>query len=148
MIFDTGEMDGTVDTSPLFTTPIIRAAGVTLKLYARTKTEIGTARAKICSGLGYALTITELPALERYIDYGATVNVRSGYTRITEDTLPGVERDYKFGSKIYLGANAQSVSRDVLPHIERNISYSCSLDSGSTVQSVMETPVGGLSIQE
>ena len=36
MIFDTGELPGDVDTTPLFRTPLIRAAGVTLKLYART----------------------------------------------------------------------------------------------------------------
>ena len=51
MIFDTGEMDGTVDTTPLFTTPLLRAAGVTLKLYARTKTEMETAKLYILSGL-------------------------------------------------------------------------------------------------
>ena len=58
MIFDTGEMDGTVDTTPLFTTPLLRAAGVTLKLYARTKTEMETAKLYILSGLGFAVTET------------------------------------------------------------------------------------------
>lgn len=79
MIFDTGEMDGTVDTTPLFTTPLLRAAGVTLKLYARTKTEMETAKLYILSGLGFAVTETLLPILERDIDYRAHVYVRGGY---------------------------------------------------------------------
>lgn len=79
MIFDTGEMDGTVDTTPLFTTPLLRAAGVTLKLYARTKTEMETAKLYILSSLGFAVTETLLPVLERDIDYRAHVYVRGGY---------------------------------------------------------------------
>lgn len=82
MIFDTGEMDGTVDTTPLFTTPLLRAAGVTLKLYARTKTEMETAKLYILSGLGFAVTETLLPILERDIDYRAHVYVRGGYPDI------------------------------------------------------------------
>ena len=63
MIFDTGELPGNVDTTPLFKTPLIRAAGVTLKLYARTSVEMDTAWLRIRSGLGYAVTVTTLPTL-------------------------------------------------------------------------------------
>ena len=93
MIFDTGELPGDVDTTPLFKTPLIRAAGVTLKLYARTSVEMDTAWLRLRSGLGYAVTVTQLPTLEREIDYGAKVYARSGIQTITEDTLPGIERD-------------------------------------------------------
>ncbi len=103
MIFDTGDMPGYIDTTPLFRTPLLRAAGVTLKLYARTVTEIETAWAHIASGLGYAVTITELPYLERDIDYGVKLHSRTGYQRITEDVLPEVERDYKLNFKLELG---------------------------------------------
>lgn len=65
MIFDTGEIDGFVNTSPLFTIPLLRAAGVTLKLYARTKTTITQCSVKIASGLGYAMTETYLPMIEK-----------------------------------------------------------------------------------
>ena len=123
MIFDTGEMDGTVDTTPLFTTPLLRAAGVTLKLYARTKTEMETAKLYILSGLGFAVTETLLPILERDIDYRAHVYVRGGYSTIAEDTLPGVERDYKFGFKLHLGAGLQAVLESTLPNQEREVSY-------------------------
>lgn len=102
MIFDTGEMDGTVDTTPLFNTPLLRAAGVTLKLYARTKTPMDPAKLYILSGLGFAVTETLLPTLERDIDYAARVYIGSGHQTISEDTLPGVERDYKFGFKLHL----------------------------------------------
>ena len=141
MIFDTGEMDGTVDTTPLFTTPLLRAAGVTLKLYARTKTEMETAKLYILSGLGFAVTETLLPALERDIDYRAHVYVRGGYSTIAEDTLPGVERDYKFGFKLHLGAGLQAVLESTLPNQEREVSYDTSVCAGSAVQSVMETRI-------
>lgn len=148
MIFDTGELPGDVDTTPLFRTPLIRAAGVTLKLYARTSVEMETAWLHIRSGLGYAVTVTELPTLEREIDYGAKVYARSGIQTITEDTLPGIERDYKLHHKIKLGTSFQRVSQDNLPFIERRISYGATLDSGSAVHSIMETPINGISIQE
>lgn len=141
MIFDTGEMDGTVDTTPLFTTPLLRAAGVTLKLYARTKTEMETAKLYILSGLGFAVTETLLPILERDIDYRAHVYVRGGHSTIAEDTLPGVERDYKFGFKLHLGAGLQAVLESTLPNQEREVSYDTSVCAGSAVQSVMETRI-------
>lgn len=141
MIFDTGEMDGMVDTTPLFTTPLLRAAGVTLKLYARTKTEMETAKLYILSGLGFAVTETLLPILERDIDYRAHVYVRGGYSTIAEDTLPGVERDYKFGFKLHLGAGLQAVLESTLPNQEREVSYDTSVCAGSAVQSVMETRI-------
>ena len=149
MIFDTGEMPGTVDTTPLFKTPLIRAAGVTLKLYARTSTEMETAKLRILSGLGFAMTVTNLPPLERNIDYGAKVKIGSVYSRITEDTLPGIERDYKFGFKLRLGStNFHSAVEDNLPKLEREIPYDAKLSTGSAVHSIMETPINGIAIQE
>lgn len=148
MIFDTGELPGDVDTTPLFKTPLIRAAGVTLKLYARTSVEMDTAWLRLRSGLGYAVTVTQLPTLEREIDYGAKIYARSGIQTITEDTLPGIERDYKLHHKIRLGTSFQRVSQDELPPLEREISYAATLDSGSAVHSIMETPINGISIQE
>lgn len=148
MIFDTGEMPGDVDTTPLFKTPLIRAAGITLKLYARTSTELDTAWLRIHSGLGFALTVTYLPMLERDIDYGAKLYAGSGFQRITEDTLPGIERDYKFGFKLHLGTGMQSMTEDELPPLEREISYAGTLGSGSAVHSIMETPINGISVQE
>ena len=148
MIFDTGELPGDVDTTPLFKTPLIRAAGVTLKLYARTSVEMDTAWLRLRSGLGYAVTVTQLPTLEREIDYGAKVYARSGIQTITEDTLPGIERDYKLHHKIRLGTSFQRVSQDELPPLEREISYAATLNSGSAVHSIMETPINGISIQE
>ena len=148
MIFDTGELPGDVDTTPLFKTPLIRAAGVTLKLYARTSVEMDTAWLRLRSGLGYAVTVTQLPTLEREIDYGAKVYARSGIQTITEDTLPGIERDYKLHHKIRLGTSFQRVSQDELPPLEREISYAATLDSGSAVHSIMETPINGISIRE
>lgn len=146
MIFDTGEMEGAVDTRPLFNTPLLRAAGVTLKLYARTKTTMETTRVYIASGLGFAVTVTDLPPLEREYDFQSKAALASGFQRITEDTLPGIERDYKFGFKFSLGAGYQSISHDDLPFIEREISFASPVDSGSVVQSIMETPIGGVSV--
>ena len=120
MIFDTGEMQGNVDTRPLFRTPLIRAAGVTLKLYARTSTELDTCKIRILSGLGYAMTETRLPVLERDYHFDTEIGVRTGYMQVTESRLPVVERDYDFTTKIR---------------------------SGSVALSVTETPIGGVEIR-
>ena len=141
MIFDTGEMDGTVNTTPLFNTPLLRAAGVTLKLYARTKTTMDPAKLYILSGLGFAVTETLLPTLERDIDYTAHVYVGGGHQTITEDMLPVVERDYKFGFKLHLGAGFQAVLESTVPEQDREVSYDVSVPTGSAVQSVMETHI-------
>lgn len=146
MIFDTGEMEGNVDTRPLFNTPLLRAAGVTLKLYARTKTPMETTKVFIASGLGFAVTVTDLPVLEREYDFQSKASLAGGFQRITEDTLPGIERDYKFGFKFSLGAGHQSISHDDLPFIEREISFASPVDSGGVVQSIMETPISGVSV--
>ena len=90
MRFDTGEMDATdevIDTTPLFGTPLIRAAGVTLKLNATTKTDIDTALIHIGSSLGYACSTTELPELERDIDYGTVVHIGTAASSITIDDM-------------------------------------------------------------
>ena len=134
-------------TTPLFKVPLIRAAGVTLKLYARTTADMGVANVPIASGLGYAVTVTTLPYLERLIDYGAKVHVRTGVATVAEDTLPGIEREYKFGHKLRLGSGVQSVSQDRLPFVEREISYSANVDAGSGVYSIMETPINGIQQQ-
>lgn len=141
MIFDTGEMDGTVNTTPLFNTPLLRAAGVTLQLYARTKTPLDTTKLYILSGLGFAVTETLLPALERDIDYKAHIFVGSGHQTISEDTLPGAEREYKFGFKLHLGAGLQAVLESTIPENGREMSYNESVNAGSAVQSVMETKI-------
>lgn len=147
MIFDTGEMDGTVDTTPLFTTPLLRAAGVTLKLYARTKTELETSKLYLLSGLGYAVTESVLPVLEREYDLSTQVRVRSGVMSVAEDTLPGYERDYHLGFKLHLGSSLQGILESDMPNVEREISYAASVRSGSTVNSVMETRIDDVVVQ-
>ena len=144
MIFDTGEMDGTVNTTPLFNTPLLRAAGVTLKLYARTKTPMDPAKLYILSGLGFAVTETLLPTFEREIDYVAHIYVGSGHQTISEDRLPGVERDYKFGFKLYLGAGLQVVLESTMPEKICEESNDVSVTAGSAVQSVVETRIADI----
>lgn len=147
MIFDTGEMPGTVDTTPLFRTPLIRAAGVTLKLYAKTSTPMGPAKLRILSGLGFAVTVTDLPVLERDYDFQSKVYVASNHGTVSEDTLPGYERAYKFEFSLGIGAKAQSVTQDTLPMLERSIQYDAAISNGSALQSIMETPINGIALQ-
>ena len=144
MIFDTGEMDGTVDTTPLFNTPLLRAAGVTLKLYVRTKTPMDPAKLYILSGLGFAVTETLLPELERDIDYTARVYVGSGHQTISKDTLPGVERGYKFGFKLHLGAGLQAVLESTMPEQDRKVSHDASATAESSAQSIMATRIADI----
>lgn len=147
MIFDTGELPGTVDTTPLFRTPLIRAAGVTLKLYARTSTPLDPAKVRILSGLGFAVTVTGLPIIERDYDFQSKVYVASNHGTVSEDTLPGYERAYKFEFSLGLGAKAQSVTHDTLPVLGRNIQNYAAINNGSAVHSVMETPINGSALQ-
>lgn len=120
MIFDTGDLPGGTDTSPLFTTPLIKPAGVTLKLVARTTEAMPQVTLHLFSGLGYAVTVTELPFLER---------------------------DIKYEGKVYVGGGMQSHNSTGLPAVERNISYRAKVQSGSVVQSITQTPIGGVTIQ-
>lgn len=147
MIFDTGEMPGTVDTTPLFRTPLIRAAGVTLKLYARTKTEMDPANVYLLSGLGYAVTESILPVLEREYDLSTQVYVRSGVISVAEDTIPGYEREYHLGYKLHLGSAMQGILESGMPDVERNIDYAASVWTGSAVNSVIETPIGDVEMR-
>lgn len=142
MIFDTGEMEGTVDTSPLFDTPLIRAAGVTLKLYATTKTTLDPSVLGIAPGIGYALTISEMPEVERVIDFGTTVHVGAALSTLTHDKLPTVEREYRFAGLIHAGAAMQSVSENQIPGLERKIDYNAIIQSGGAMESVMVTHIG------
>lgn len=148
MIFDTGEMEGAVDTTPLFKTPLIRAAGVTLKLFARTRVEMEPAKVQIMSGMGYAVTESILPVLEREIDYSDSVYVRAGHMSISQDTLPVYERDYHLGFKLHIGSDMQGILGSEMPGVERDIDYSASLKSGSAVNSVMETRISNVVMQE
>lgn len=148
MIFDTGEMNSTkddvIDTTPLFETPLLRAAGITLKLYARTKTEMDPTKVYIAGGLGFAVTETLLPTLELDYDFQSKMYVAGVHQSVTQDEIPGYERDYKFGFKLHLGSNFQLVLESNIPSTEQDMSYDSSLESGSAVQSVMETPIHGM----
>ena len=152
MIFDTGEMesakDAVVDTSPLFDTPLIRAAGVTLKLYARTRTPLDPAIVGIAPGLGYAMTETGLPELEREIDYSSKVHIAALLSTVTQDGLPIVELDYRFKSEVHAGAAMQSTATDKLPAVDREIDYNAVVQSGSAADSVMVTPIGDVELRE
>ena len=77
MIFDTGEMEGPVDTTPLFLTPPIRAAGVKLKLYATTRTGLEDTAPQVGAGLGRGVNVTELPSLERTLPCDASLTAGS-----------------------------------------------------------------------
>ena len=147
MIFDTGEMEGCVDTRPLFDVPLIRAAGVTLKLYARTKTELERAKVYMGGILGFAVTETELPILEREYDFLSKVYVGATFNRVTEDKLPGVERKYEFDGKLFVGSAMNRLSIDSIPESDGNRSFGSAVNGGGTMQSVMLTPINGIETQ-
>jgi len=147
MIFDTGEMQGLVDTSPLFRTPLIRAAGVTLKIYARTSTPIDSPEIYMGCGLGYAVTVTDLPILEREIDFGTEVHVSSNFGTISHDPVFAYEERKAGSMRINLGAGAFTFSQDTIPPLERSIQHDAAMTHGSAVKSVIETPIGGIALQ-
>lgn len=97
MIFDTGDLPGGSDTSPLFTTPLIRPAGVSLELVARTREEMPKVTLNLLCGLGFAVTITQIPALEREIDFGAKVYAGSSVQSVMQTPIGGVEKQSEGG---------------------------------------------------
>lgn len=147
MIFDTGDLPGGTDTSPLFTTPLIKPAGVTLKLVARTTEAMPQVTLHLFSGLGYAVTVTELPFLERDIKYEGKVYLGCGIQSHDSTGLPALEREIDYGGKVYIGSGVQSHNSTGLPVVERSISYRAKAKSGSVVQSITQTPIGGVTIQ-
>lgn len=122
MIFDTGEMEGWVDTRPLMEMPIIRAAGVGFRLYARTRTDMGTCWLYIRTGF---MTVSEdgLPWLDRDIDYDTKATVFSGFLRVAEDTLPWVDRDIDYTAETPVASVFLTVAEDDLPERDRSIDY-------------------------
>jgi len=143
MIFDTGEMQGFVDTRPLFTTPLLRAAGVTLKIYARTSTPMDMNVVHILSGLGYAVTISTHPIIERDYDFQGQLHIGSHLSGDTaEGILPDVERDYDFNGELHIASGNGNVMQGAIPDIEDKIPLHSTVDAGSSVHSVMETPLG------
>lgn len=142
MIFDTGEMQGFVDTRPLFRTPLLRAAGVTLKIYARTSTPMNTAVLHILTGLGYAVTVSTHPIIERDYQFSGKLYVGSVNQSITQDEVPETEKEYYFDGELHIGTNMQNLMQGTIPDIERNIPLQAEISTGSSVHSVMETPLG------
>ncbi|MCM1059093.1 MAG: DUF2612 domain-containing protein [Eubacterium sp.] len=141
MIFDTGEMQGFVDTRPLFTIPLLRAAGVTLKIYARTSTNMGVNTLYLRSGF-WGVTETKLPEAERRYNFNSEIVVSAGYQRITYDKLPIFERDCSFGFKFSITSGHYSIANDTLP-INEHLAYEMQFADGS-VNSVIETPINGI----
>lgn len=117
MIFDTGELSGDIFTTPLFRVPLLRAAGVTLKLIARTSTPMPPTEVRILSSVGHAMTETYLPNIERVYHLCGELNIASGMSTYSEDRAPSLERSMLFNKPFH---------------------------SGSIVHSVMETPISGL----
>lgn len=139
MIFDTGEMQGFVDTRPLFAIPLLRAAGVTLKIYARTSTDMGVNTLYLRSGF-WRVTETHLPEAERRYNFNSEITVAAGYQRITHDTMPFLERNGSFGFTFSIAAGHSSITSDTVPAYEMSF-------SDGTVSSVTETPINGIIIK-
>ena len=88
MVFDTGEMQGLVETLPLFQTPVLKAAGVTLRLYARTSTELEIDVLQIVDWLVYDLTYNEMPNAYVRVDCDEDFEVCEYDMSYTETYLP------------------------------------------------------------
>lgn len=141
MIFDTGEMQGWVDTRPLFTIPLLRAAGVTLRIYARTLTDMGTNTLYLYSGF-LGITETMLPEIEFKYKFDSNINIVTGYQTVSEDILPNADGERNFEFDLKLVSNDMSVSSSRTPNIEN--SYEMTFNAGGAVNTVTETPINGM----
>lgn len=119
MIFDTGWItDKDADTTPLFRTPLLRAGGVTLKLYARTLREMPPAPLHIRSGLGLAVTVTEIRNVEPEYSFESVVHVRTGFVRETIDSIDNVNPDLQFSSQLGMHSGLQRITHDTMPTVD------------------------------
>lgn len=114
IIFDTGEMEGFVDTRRLMSMPLIKSAGVGLRLYAITRTEM-----PVC-----------------------TLTLRGGFMRVTEDLLPFIEREFDWTAAAALRSGFMRVAEDGLPYLERELDLAGRTQAGGAMYSIMETAVG------
>lgn len=144
MIFDTGEMQGLVDTTPLFRTPLIRAAGVTLKIIARTSTEMPTDQIKLLSGLGYAVTITCLPVIEREYNFDSEIRLGTDFGTVSEDTLPAVERNYRLDAHVKIGSHIGTESSDSIPSVELDYRFRSPVGVNSGFSSITHDVIPAL----
>lgn len=111
-------------------------------------TELAPSVVALAPGLGYAMTETVLPELERDYNLDAVVHMGGHTGTVTQDRLPAVERAYSFAATVHAGAAAHSVTSDELPALERKITYDALLQSGSAAGSVMVTPIGEIERRE
>lgn len=89
MIFDTGELTDNVDTTPLFKTPLLRAAGVTMKIYAKTIRPVKSPKLIVASGLGCAVTETCLPQIERNYHFTLGFHIGNILPTIAQSRISG-----------------------------------------------------------
>ncbi len=100
MIFDTGEMEGLVDTSKLMLNPIIRAAGVGYRIRAVTSTAMEKTILWIKSGFA-SWSESTFEWIDRDIDYSTSVHWFNNYPTMAEDTLSSViVQDFPIGSPV------------------------------------------------
>lgn len=115
MIFDTGIMPGTVDTDPLFRVPLLRAAGVTLRMYIRTETTI--------------------PFKESYIggDFcGSVMNT----------CLPDIDFEHAYREELFAaGTEHGSLEISLLPELAGPNEMKCRLSVGIHTNSVTQTTI-------
>lgn len=101
------------------------------------------AKLYILSGLGFAVTETLLPTLERDIDYGSHIYIGNAYRTVTEDTLPEVERDYQARFQGFASAldSTQSLKARCP---SRSVRYPTMPRSTQEMRcrALMETPIG------
>ena len=90
MIFDTGDMEGFVDTRKLILSPLIRAAGVGFRIQAKTVVEMAP----------------------------CVITIISGFMTRSEDTLPWTDREIDWFSSVHYFNGSPSVDVSILPEPE------------------------------
>lgn len=75
MIFETDILKDDEDTSPLFEIPFLRAAGVTLRVYAITEKEIPPTKIHVIGGIGYPMTSSQIPSKEMEYNFESKVYI-------------------------------------------------------------------------
>lgn len=116
MIFDTGVMPGTVDTDPLFRVPLLRAAGVTLKMYIRTETTLPFKETYIGGDFCGSIMNTRLPDIDFERAYREELFVAgAGHGSLEITTLPELAGPNEMTAGLVVGAHTNSITQTTIP---------------------------------
>ncbi len=133
MIFNTGELTPDIDTVPLLQTPLLRAAGVTLRLCITLVT--GRAPPPLYMG-GVASLVVCVPIPEQPDEYDFQSKVHIGGHLSSMVTMPVSEQrdEFMFQSEVRAGGQLSSVATIPVPEQRDELTFQSEMSIGGRIE--------------